>query len=149
MYSTINHQIMQARVADLHRQAQQDALARAARQGRLLAKAQVRASHAPAPRHHRTPRAHRLSRPRLTGTGGPASGGTHMCWSALVDKLRCGRKLRRTRGIDAIGGRAPQALLPGQGWRRMRDSNREGLLPPVRRGPLPSRLEDPDPGGQC
>ena len=34
MYSTINHQIMQARVADLHRQAQQDALARAARQGR-------------------------------------------------------------------------------------------------------------------
>jgi hypothetical protein len=34
MYSTINHQIMQARVADLHRQAQQDALARAARQDR-------------------------------------------------------------------------------------------------------------------
>ncbi len=34
MYSTINHQIMQARVADLHRRAQQDALARAARQGR-------------------------------------------------------------------------------------------------------------------
>jgi hypothetical protein len=34
MYSTINHQIMQARVADLHRQAQQDALAHAARQGR-------------------------------------------------------------------------------------------------------------------
>ncbi len=34
MYSTINHQIMQARVADLHRQAQQDTLARAARQGR-------------------------------------------------------------------------------------------------------------------
>jgi hypothetical protein len=34
MYSTINYQIMQARVADLHRQAQQDALARAARQGR-------------------------------------------------------------------------------------------------------------------
>jgi hypothetical protein len=34
MYSTTNYQIMQARVADLHRQAQQDALARAARQGR-------------------------------------------------------------------------------------------------------------------
>ncbi len=34
MYSTINHQIAQARIADLHRQAQQDALARAARQGR-------------------------------------------------------------------------------------------------------------------
>ena len=30
MYSTMNHQIVQARVADLHRQAQQ----RAARQGR-------------------------------------------------------------------------------------------------------------------
>jgi hypothetical protein len=27
MYSTINHQIMQARITDLHRQAQQDALA--------------------------------------------------------------------------------------------------------------------------
>ena len=34
MYYTINQQIIQARVADLHRQAQQDALARAARQGR-------------------------------------------------------------------------------------------------------------------
>jgi hypothetical protein len=34
MYSTINHQIMQARIADLHRQAQHDALARAARQDR-------------------------------------------------------------------------------------------------------------------
>jgi len=34
MYSTINHQIMQTRLADLHRQARQDALARAARQGR-------------------------------------------------------------------------------------------------------------------
>jgi hypothetical protein len=34
MYSTANYQIMQARAADLHRQAQQDALARAARQGR-------------------------------------------------------------------------------------------------------------------
>jgi hypothetical protein len=34
MYSTLNHQIMQARVADWHRQAQRDALARAARQGR-------------------------------------------------------------------------------------------------------------------
>jgi hypothetical protein len=34
MYSTINHQIMQAWIADLHRQAQQDALSRAARQGR-------------------------------------------------------------------------------------------------------------------
>jgi hypothetical protein len=38
MHSTINHQIMQARIADLHRQAQQDALARAARQGRRLHK---------------------------------------------------------------------------------------------------------------
>ena len=35
MYSTINHQIMQARVADMHRQAQQDALARAGRKSRL------------------------------------------------------------------------------------------------------------------
>jgi hypothetical protein len=35
MYSTINHQIMQARVADMHRQARQDALARAARKSRL------------------------------------------------------------------------------------------------------------------
>ena len=34
MYSTINHQIAQARIADLHRQAQQDALVRAARSGR-------------------------------------------------------------------------------------------------------------------
>jgi hypothetical protein len=34
MDSTINRQIMEARVADLHRQAQQQALARAARQGR-------------------------------------------------------------------------------------------------------------------
>jgi hypothetical protein len=34
MYVTISHQIAQDRVADLHRQAQQDALARAARQGR-------------------------------------------------------------------------------------------------------------------
>lgn len=34
MHSTISYQIMQARTADLHRQAQQDALARAARQGR-------------------------------------------------------------------------------------------------------------------
>ena len=31
MYSTINHQIARDRVADLHRQAQHDALARAAR----------------------------------------------------------------------------------------------------------------------
>jgi hypothetical protein len=34
MYSTINYQIMQARVADMHRQARQDALARAARKSR-------------------------------------------------------------------------------------------------------------------
>jgi len=34
MYSTINHQIARDRVADLHRQAQRDALARTARQGR-------------------------------------------------------------------------------------------------------------------
>ena len=34
MNSSIHHQIMQTRVADLHRQAQQDALARAVRQGR-------------------------------------------------------------------------------------------------------------------
>ena len=34
MYSTMNYQIMQARVAELRRQAEQDALARAARQGR-------------------------------------------------------------------------------------------------------------------
>ena len=34
MYSTINYQIAQARIADLHRQAQRDALAREARQGR-------------------------------------------------------------------------------------------------------------------
>jgi hypothetical protein len=34
MHYTVNHQIVQARVADLHREAQQDALARAARQGR-------------------------------------------------------------------------------------------------------------------
>jgi hypothetical protein len=40
MYYTINHQIMQARVADLHRQAQQDTLARAARQGRRPPKRQ-------------------------------------------------------------------------------------------------------------
>ena len=33
MYSTFNHQIAQDRIADMHRQAQQDALARAARQG--------------------------------------------------------------------------------------------------------------------
>ena len=76
MYYTINQQIIQARAADLHRQAQQDALARAARQGRLAAQAPVRAWRAPAPPHHRTPRAHRLGRPRLTGTGGPASGST-------------------------------------------------------------------------
>lgn len=34
MYSTINRQIAQARIADLHRQAQRDALAHEARQGR-------------------------------------------------------------------------------------------------------------------
>jgi hypothetical protein len=34
MHSTINQQIMQARVADRHRHAQQEALARAARQAR-------------------------------------------------------------------------------------------------------------------
>jgi len=34
MYSTINHQIAQARIADMHRQAHQDALVRAARRGR-------------------------------------------------------------------------------------------------------------------
>ena len=34
MYSTINHQIARDRIADLHRQAQHDALARAVRQGR-------------------------------------------------------------------------------------------------------------------
>ena len=34
MYSTINHQIARDRVADLHRRAQHDALARAADQGR-------------------------------------------------------------------------------------------------------------------
>jgi hypothetical protein len=33
MYSTINHQIARDRVTGLHRQAQHDALARAARQG--------------------------------------------------------------------------------------------------------------------
>ena len=38
MYYTNNHEIVQARVADLHRQAQQDALARAARQGRRPSK---------------------------------------------------------------------------------------------------------------
>jgi hypothetical protein len=32
MYSTINHQIARDRIADLHRQAKHDALARAARQ---------------------------------------------------------------------------------------------------------------------
>jgi hypothetical protein len=40
VYSDINYQIMQARVADLHRQAQQDAIARAARQGRRPPKRQ-------------------------------------------------------------------------------------------------------------
>jgi hypothetical protein len=34
MYSSVNHQIMRDRVADLHRQAQQEALVRAVRQGR-------------------------------------------------------------------------------------------------------------------
>jgi hypothetical protein len=34
MYSTFNHQIAQDRIADMHRQAQQDALARQARQDR-------------------------------------------------------------------------------------------------------------------
>ena len=34
MYSTVNYQIAQDRIPDLHRQAQHDALARAARQGR-------------------------------------------------------------------------------------------------------------------
>jgi hypothetical protein len=34
MHSTISHQIAQARIADLHRQAQRDALARETRQGR-------------------------------------------------------------------------------------------------------------------
>jgi hypothetical protein len=34
MYPTITHQIAQARIANLHRQAQRDALAREARQGR-------------------------------------------------------------------------------------------------------------------
>jgi hypothetical protein len=33
MYSTFNHQIAQDRIADMHRQAQQHALARQARQG--------------------------------------------------------------------------------------------------------------------
>jgi hypothetical protein len=40
VYSAINYQIMQARVADLHRQAQQDAMARAVRQGRRPPKRQ-------------------------------------------------------------------------------------------------------------
>jgi hypothetical protein len=34
MYSTFNSQIAHDRIADMHRQAQQDALARQARQGR-------------------------------------------------------------------------------------------------------------------
>lgn len=34
MHSTITHQIAQARIADLHRQAQRDALARETREGR-------------------------------------------------------------------------------------------------------------------
>jgi hypothetical protein len=33
MYSTFNHQIAQDRIADMHRQAQRDVLARQARQG--------------------------------------------------------------------------------------------------------------------
>ena len=40
MYYTNNHEVVQARVADLRRQAQQDALARAARQGRRPAQRQ-------------------------------------------------------------------------------------------------------------
>ena len=40
MYYSSNHQMIQARAADLHRQAQQDALARAARQGRRALKRQ-------------------------------------------------------------------------------------------------------------
>ena len=34
MYSTFNYEIAQARVADMHREGQHDALGRAARQGR-------------------------------------------------------------------------------------------------------------------
>jgi hypothetical protein len=40
MYSTLTSQIAQDRVADLHRQARHDALARAARQGRQANKLQ-------------------------------------------------------------------------------------------------------------
>jgi len=40
MYSSFSYQIAQERVADLHRQAQHDALVRAARQGRRAHKRQ-------------------------------------------------------------------------------------------------------------
>jgi len=40
MYSSFSYQIAQERVADLHRQAQHDALVRAARQGRQAHKRQ-------------------------------------------------------------------------------------------------------------
>ena len=156
MYYTINQQIIQARAADLHRQAQQDALARRCPPGPPGRQAPVRAWHAPAPPHHRAPRAHRLGRPRLTGTGGPASGSTHMCRSAPAGKLRRSRELRPARGIDAIGGRAPQALLPGQGRRpqegQIRTRGRPPpprfptLLAPACRGPRPSPPGGSGPG---
>jgi hypothetical protein len=45
MYSAFSHQIAQERVADLHRQAQHDALVRAARQGRRAHKRQSESGH--------------------------------------------------------------------------------------------------------
>ncbi len=56
MYSTFSYQIAQDRVADLHRQARKDALARAARQGRRPHKS---------PSGHRGPRLPVLAMRRL------------------------------------------------------------------------------------
>jgi len=90
MYYTINQQIIQARVADLHRQAQQDALARAARQSRRPPKRQsgLACSGSPSSPHAAcsppgppTPDRHRRSRQRQHA----------LCWSAPAGKLRCSR----------------------------------------------------------
>jgi hypothetical protein len=34
----------------------------------------------------------------------------YMCWSAPVNRLRCGRELRRAHGAGAVGGRPPQTF---------------------------------------
>lgn len=64
MYSALSHDLMPARVADMHRQAPRDALARAARGGVPRAPTAVRAPRPQSPGRHRAPCARRADRQR-------------------------------------------------------------------------------------